>query len=124
MPVKKKKVRPAKEMSGKELVKRVEKWVANEGTLINEDVFDELLARYKRAAALYDLVVEDTESLEVNHVGAALAYMIGAILKGKKVDIRGGLGDPHMGALYAILVMHYPDNDPIWNHVIFLEING
>jgi hypothetical protein len=81
-----------------------------------DDVRDALEQR-RLALRIYDTVLKESESFEFGHVGTQLAYLLGAILSGGKVDVYGGARDPNMGALYSILVMMCKKDDPVWRHI-------
>lgn len=69
------------------------------------------------AALIYDIVLKETESFEFGHIGVSLAYLMGAILKGDKVDVYNTNRDPNFGHLYSILLTHCPEPHPVWRFI-------
>ncbi|HXB28058.1 MAG TPA: hypothetical protein VNV25_25230 [Gemmatimonadaceae bacterium] len=67
------------------------------------------------AVRAYDTALDGSETFEGDdHLGSALAYLMGAILKGGHVDLfEPYTQDAHMGPLYHLLKIRLPHGDPI-----------
>lgn len=74
-------------------------------------------ARVEEALRVYNLVLADTVSFEEENIGAALAYLMAAILKGTLVDvIIPPSDDAHMGPLWLLLRARLDGEDPIFSY--------
>lgn len=77
---------------------------------------DFLCRRAVTAYEAYSAVVRGTESLEVKHVGADLAYLMGAILEDGKMDIW-----KRNQYLVELLEREVWRDHPVWKHLNFKE---
>jgi hypothetical protein len=74
---------------------------------------------------IYNLVLEQTETFEDSNIGAALAYLMAAILKGSQVDIQNPpVCDAHTGPLWQLLCDHLNDEDEVFDYFNHLELTA
>jgi hypothetical protein len=84
---------------------------------VDPDGLDTLTARYSLAIDIFQLALHYTESFEIEHVGADLAYTMGAILTGEKVE--WSFKEPR--AFLEVLLTYLPDTHIIWETIVSLE---
>ena len=71
-----------------------------------------LLRRARLAREVYATIGHGTESLEVDHLGADLSYLLGAILCGDS-----GCEWDDDRPLVRLLRQHFADGHPVWRYV-------
>jgi len=79
--------------------------------------FAQLSARHNLAQLVYETAFQGTESFRENDIGADLAYLLGAILSGGKVDWSPELFPVKPPALLAILTPAFPADSSLWKHI-------
>jgi len=78
-----------------------------------------LLRRATLAREVYATIEHGTESLEADNLGADLAYLLGAILRGDS-----GCAWDHDRPLVRLLRQHFADGHAVWRYAHVDEADG
>jgi hypothetical protein len=95
---------------------------------VNRETVHPVLAHIEKvlvARRAYETVIEHTETLELDNMGASLAYLMGAILTDSAVDLYLPPSmDEHIGPLWSLFCRVLPEDDTIFKYFRHMPADG